>query len=256
MGIYQGSKFGFVQSTVYDQMGISQEGRLANASDINLCDGVSVGETNGIGVGLGVTIAALSGAKKAGINDECLKLPISTSTAADFGGILIATDTCRTNEAGRNYMGAQEIGTVLRTARVGGRIWIKAQEALTKGGSIYWIVNNATAHGKEIGGFTGTSHSSDTVELTNLAVKSSAAAGELALVEVLGEVKNADLSAYLKSADAASTYLSSADAATTYQEKLVAGDFVAIDADTNEITTTYTAGTGITISNDGEISAG
>jgi len=244
-GIYQGSKFGFVQSAVYDQMGISQEGRLANASDINLCDGVSVGEANGIGVGLGVTISALSGALKAGINDECLKLPTSSSTAADFGGILVATDTLRTNEDGRNYVGAQEIGTVLRTARVGGRIWIKAQEALTKGGSIYWIVNNATAHGKEIGGFTGTSHSSDTVELTNLKVCSAADAGQLALVEVLGEVKNADLSAYLKSADAASTY----------QEKLTAGDFVAIDSDTNTITTTYTAGTGIAIDENGEISA-
>ena len=245
MSIYQGSKFGFVQSAVYDQMAISQEGRLANASDINLCDGVSVGESAGIGVGLGVTVAAISGALKAGINDECLKLPISTSTAADFAGILIATDTCRTDENGRNYIGSQEIGTCLRAARVGGRVWIKAQEALTKGQSIYWIINNATSHGLEIGGFTGTAHSSDTVELTQLAVKSSAAAGKLALVEVLGEVKNADLSAYLKSADAASTY----------QAKLTAGDFVAIDADTNEITTTYTAGTGISIDENGEISA-
>ena len=186
MGIYQGTKFGFVQSAVYDQMGISQEGRLANASDINLCDGLSVGETNGIGVGLGVTVAALSGAKKAGINDECVKLPTSSAAATDFAGILIATDTCRTDEAGRNYIAKEEIGTVLRSKRVGGRVWVKAQEALTAGSTIYWIVADTTSHGLEIGGFTGTAHSTDTVSLSNLVVKSTAAAGKLALVEVIG----------------------------------------------------------------------
>lgn len=227
MGIYQGTKFGFVQSAIYDQMGISQEGRLANASDINLCDGLSVGETNGIGVGLGVTVAALSGAKKAGINDECVKLPTSSATYADFAGILIATDTCRTNEAGRNYIAKEEIGTVLRSKRVGGRVWVKAQEALTKGQAIYWIVNNATGHSLEIGGFTGTAHSSDTVELSGLAVKSSAAAGELALVEIFQPAQSVDLSGYL----------TTATAAATYQEKLTAGTGIAI-SDENVISTT------------------
>lgn len=79
------------------------------------------------------------------------------------------------------------------------------------------------------------------------ALESAANAGELIRVKIrFASAQDADLSAYLKSADAASTY----------QEKLVAGDFVAIDADTNEITTTYSAGTGITIGADGEISAG
>lgn len=39
-----------------------------------------------------------------------------------------------------------------------------------------------------------------------------------------------------------------------YQAKLTAGDFVAIDSDTNTITTTYTAGANIAISDEGEIS--
>lgn len=186
MSIYQGSKFGFVQSAVYDQMSISQEGRLANASDINLCDGVSIGESAGIGVGLGVTVAAISGALKAGINDECLKLPVAASTAEKFAGILVATDTCRTDEAGHNYIGEKEIGTLLRCDRVGGRIWVKAQEALTKGSAIYWIVADTTSHGLEVGGFTGTAHSTDTVALSGLVVKSSADAGKLALVEIVG----------------------------------------------------------------------
>ena len=47
-------------------------------------------------------------------------------------------------------------------------------------------------------------------------------------------------------------YLTSAEAASTYQPKLTAGDFV--DITDNTITTTYTAGTGIAISNAGAIS--
>lgn len=79
------------------------------------------------------------------------------------------------------------------------------------------------------------------------ALEAATAAGQLIRVKIrFASAQDADLSAYLKSSDAASTY----------QEKLVAGDFVAIDADTNEITTTYSAGTGITIGADGEISAG
>ena len=80
-GIYHGTKFGFVQSSVTDQMGVALEGRLANASDINLCDGISAGEN--IPVGYGVKKAALSGALKAGINDEKVLLPASTDAATD-----------------------------------------------------------------------------------------------------------------------------------------------------------------------------
>lgn len=187
VGIYQGTKFGFVQSAVYDQMGISQEGRLANASDINLCDGYSVGETDGIGVGLGVIFSSITGVKKPGINDIECKLPTTGKALADFKGIVIKTDTCRTDETGRNYMAEDEIATVLRTERVGGRIWVKAQEALTAGGAIYWIIADTTSHGLTVGGFTGTAHSSDTVAVTTkLKVLTTASAGELALVEVLG----------------------------------------------------------------------
>lgn len=78
------------------------------------------------------------------------------------------------------------------------------------------------------------------------ALEAATAAGQLIRVKIrFASTQDADLSAYLTSATAASTY----------QPKLTAGDFVAIDADTNEITTTYTAGNGVTISAEGEISA-
>ena len=254
MSVYHGTKFGFVQSAVYDQMGVSLEGRLANASDINLCDAYTIGEANGIGVGLGVSLSAVSGAIKPGINSEQVKLPTTSSLASDFAGILVRTDTGRTDANGKNYMGYQEVGTVLRKSRVGGRIWIKAYNAITAGSNLYWIIANRVNSAQPVGGFAGSAITgtvggvsvTDTVQLTEVRVITSAAAGELALIEIdVAPSASVDLS----------SYETSAHAAATYQPKLTAGDFVAIDADTNTITTTYTAGTGVTIDENGEISA-
>lgn len=90
-----------------------------------------------------------------------------------------------------------------------------------------------------------------------------AAIGDLVVVEVKpGSVAGSmtdylttatAASTYLAKTDAESTYLAKADAATDYQAKLTAGDF--IDISDNTITTTYTAGTGIEISEQGAISA-
>ena len=70
------------------------------------------------------------------------------------------------------------------------------------------------------------------------------AVGDLVVVQVQPSFVGAD----------SSDYLTTAAAEETYQPKLTAGDFIAIDADTNTITTTYTAGTNITISDEGAIS--
>jgi len=188
--IYHGTKFGFIQSAIYDQMGVALEGRLANASDINLCDSISCGEDNGIGVGLGVSIAALSGAKKAGINDQKIVLPTSSSTATDFGGIVVRTETGRTDADNRTYVAKEDIATVLRSERVGGRIWVKAWDDITTGGDCYWIIDNSVDSDQIIGAFTGSeikdSSDIDTVQLTNVKVVAGATAGNLALIELLG----------------------------------------------------------------------
>ena len=190
MSIYHGTKFGFVQSSVYDQMGVALEGRLANASDINLCDAYSIGESGGIPVGRGVSLSAISGAIKAGINNEKALLPTSSSLATDFAGVLVRTDTGHTDANGVNYMAEQEMGTILRSTRVGGRIWVKAYNQITTGGSLYWIIDNSVNSAQPIGGFAGSAISAstdvDTVQITNVKVVSGAAAGGLALVEFLG----------------------------------------------------------------------
>lgn len=191
-GIYHGTKFGFIQSAIYDQMGVALEGRLANASDINLCDSISVGETNGVGVGYGVVISTLAGAIKAGINDQQVKLPAGTETAADFGGIVVRTDTGHTDANNRTYVAKEEIATVLRAKRVGGRIWVKAQGAITTGGDLYWVIADDAASELTAGGFTGTAVSQKTVKLTDVKVVAGAAKGGLALIELGTEVASAE----------------------------------------------------------------
>lgn len=183
-GIYHGTKFGFIQSDVKNQMGVALEGRLANASDINLCDSLSVGEADGVGVGLGVKIGALTGAIKTGVNDQQVVLPTAGATAADFGGIVVRTDSGHTDAANRTFVAKEEMATVLRAKRVGGRIWVKAQGAITTGGDIYWVIADDAGSELTTGGFTGTAVSQKTVKLTNVRVVAGAAKGGLALIEL------------------------------------------------------------------------
>lgn len=140
-GIYGGVPFGAIQTNFYDQQETSADGRLAYASDIDLCDAISVGEEGGVGVGYGVKIVALSGAaKRPGINDQQIILPNSSSTAADFGGMVIRTMAGNTGADGENYMRKKSMATVLRKERVGGRIYVRMADAFMAGTSAYWRI--------------------------------------------------------------------------------------------------------------------
>lgn len=140
-GIYGGVPFGAIQTNFYDQQETSADGRLAYASDIDLCDAISVGEEGGVGVGYGVKIVALSGAaKRPGINDQQIILPDSSSTAAVFGGMVIRTMAGNTGADGENYMRKKSMATVLRKERVGGRIYVRMADAFTAGNSAYWRI--------------------------------------------------------------------------------------------------------------------
>lgn len=140
-GIYGGVPFGSVQTNFYDQQATSADGRLAYASDIDLCDAYSVGQAGGIGVGYGVKIVPLAGQKKRpGINDLEIVMPDSASTAADFGGILVRTMAGNTGADGESYMRENSMGTVLRKERVGGRIYIRMYDNFTAGANAYWRI--------------------------------------------------------------------------------------------------------------------
>lgn len=148
-GIYGGVPFGAIQTNFYDQQETSADGRLAYASDIDLCDAISVGEEGGVGVGYGVKIVALSGAaKRPGINDQQIILPDSSSTAADFGGMVIRTMAGNTGADGENYMREKSMATVLRKERVGGRIYVRMTDAFTAGASAYWRIAERVPNSK------------------------------------------------------------------------------------------------------------
>ena len=145
-GIYGGVPFGSVQTNFYDQQATSADGRLAYASDIDLCDAYSVGQAGGIGVGYGVKIVPLAGQKKRpGINDLEIVMPDSASTAADFGGILVRTMAGNTGADGESYMRENSMATVLRKERVGGRIYIRMYDNFTAGANAYWRIADRIA---------------------------------------------------------------------------------------------------------------
>lgn len=122
-------------------------------------------------------------------------------------------------------------------------IWLKSAAAITAGAAVSANVN-------------GTVQAASGTPVLGFAESSAAGAGELVAINITSPLmigSASDLSGFLTTAAAAETYLSKADAATDYQAKLTAGDFV--DITNNTITTTYSAGTGIAISDAGVISA-
>ena len=135
-----------------------------------------------------------------------------------------------------------------------------------EGSFIYKTASAAITAGARLG-FNASTNKVATIatagkSIVGVANTTAAAANDLVQVKLKFGTLGSDLtdyltsaeaaSTYLTSADAATTYLASADAVTTYQPKLTAGDFV--DITDNTITTTYTAGTGIAISDAGAIS--
>lgn len=134
-------------------------------------------------------------------------------------------------------------GERISIARNGDIIWLPAAGAVAAGAILYFNSSNKVKTSGSAG---------DAV--IGRALTPASAADDLIQVELcFASPVSADLSGYLTSADAATTYLAISDAATDYQPKLTAGDF--IDITSNTITTTYTAGTGIAISDAGVISA-
>lgn len=182
-GVYTGVPFGSIQTSVYDQMGVAVDGGLYSASDYNLVDSISVGETNGVGVGYGVVASLITGAIVGGINDREVKLPTSSSTAANFGGFVIRTQAGYTDASGNNYVPENRMASVLRADRVGGRIWIKMYDAFTADTNANWVVG--TVSGIPTGRIAGAATASNTVALTNVKFRTTGVAGDYALVEIV-----------------------------------------------------------------------
>lgn len=179
MGTYSGVKFGAIQDAVYDQMGTALEGQLANQSDYNLVDHFTAGED--LPICRAVVSEALSGAPRAGVNDEVVKLPTSATTADAIEGFTVLNHAGRTNADNVNYYQAETQAGILRLKRVGGRIHVKAQTAATRGGNVHVVIAGDTY---PLGSVAGAAIENETVELTKAKFKHDAAAGDLVLVEL------------------------------------------------------------------------
>lgn len=181
-GVYMGTAFGAIQNAVFDQPAAGVHGGLYAASDINLCDAISVGEANGIDVGLGVVASAIASAKISGINDLEAKLPEAADAA--IYGFVIRTQAGCTDASGKNYVPAKRQATVLRYDRVGGRFWYKMPAEFTQDSKVYIAyTDNAAAGGK--GHLTVTAEDSKNVELTKLKIRNSGSKDDLALIEIV-----------------------------------------------------------------------
>ena len=174
-GVYMGTAFGAIQNAVFDQPAAGVHGGLYAASDINLCDAISVGEANGIDV-------AIASAKISGINDLEAKLPAAAGAA--IYGFVIRTQAGCTDASGKNYVPAKRQATVLRYDRVGGRFWYKMPDAFTPDSKVYIAyTDDAAAGGK--GHLTVTAEESKNFELTKLKIRNSGSKDDLALIEIV-----------------------------------------------------------------------
>lgn len=181
-GVYMGTAFGAIQNAVFDQPAAGVHGGLYAASDINLCDAISVGEANGIDVGSGVVASAIASVKISGINDLEAKLP-AVANAAIYGFVIRTQAGC-TDASGKNYVPEKRQATVLRYDRVGGRFWYKMPATFTPTSTVYIAyTDDAAAGGK--GHLTVAAEDSKNFELTKLKIRNSGAAGDLALIEIV-----------------------------------------------------------------------
>lgn len=197
MGIYTPGT-GFAQSTYYDQMATALPGSLAFASDINLVDSATARKNDsetgqGLLAGVGVLIAPIAQAQiqghRSGLSKEA-SLPTAGTTAAQFGGILVRNQQMDTNSSGDACWFPGRMVNVLRAERVGGRVGGRIWARLTKGATSlgaapYWIISDTTGHNLPIGSFSAEAIGADTVQLTNVKIRSEADAANGATIVLL-----------------------------------------------------------------------
>ena len=191
---FRGSVNGAVQSNYTDQPGKAVPGMLAFASDINYCDAVLVGETNGLAAGRAAIFAQNTpAAANFQVPDVSASYPTSAlTTEAAFtakGGILVFEENMQTDENGIPGYAYGRIGRFLRINRIKGRIYVKAVEAVVVGTSSVNLVTVAGSNGKYLPGqfapaaLAGDATHGYSVSITAAKWVSAASAGGVAIIE-------------------------------------------------------------------------
>ena len=156
--MYGPRKHGFAQEQYYDQQATALPGMLANASDINLCDSAFISDTYPDGLTAGTAVCAVPATKsnRPGVNFAMVRPMYPGSTGNDIAGIVVRNQWMRTNDKGEACFFKEDICNILRTSRVGGRIWVKfvGTETAVQNGKVYCVVNDTAGHGYTIGAFS------------------------------------------------------------------------------------------------------
>lgn len=173
---------------------------------------------------LSAAVGATTPCKLAGVASSGMPVITPITATSDVVYCVLARNL-RTDEF--------EAGDHVKGWIAGEVIWMKSSAAITAGAGVS-------------AGLDGRVAPADGTPLLGYAESSASGANELVAVNITSPLN-------IGGASDLSGFLTSAAADEVYQKKLTAGDFVDISDDV--ITTTYSAGTGIAISADGEISA-
>ena len=145
MSVYTGSNNGFMQAAYVDQQGTALPGDLAYASDVDLIDACVVSMPAGsegdlLPVGVGVVGAYSADASRPGMTSVKVSPVGADTTAAQLYGVTVRNQQCRTDENNVSGWGDGDVCNVMRTARVGGRIWVTAGNAATANTAAHLVV--------------------------------------------------------------------------------------------------------------------
>lgn len=196
MGVYVPGT-GFAQSTYVDQMATALPGALAYASDTRLVDTAIVADsaTDGLVAGVGVVLTAITGTshdgQRPGLNQYAAGVPTASSTVVNFGGVVVRNQQMDTNSNGEACWFPKRTCNVLRSNRVGGRVWGRLVSGTAAvGGKVYWVVADTAKTGKTIGGFAAAAITGDTVELQGVTFQSvaDASSAEATVLLEIGEI--------------------------------------------------------------------
>ena len=187
---YRGVVGGSVQSAYTDQPGVGVPGMVAFASDNMLKDAVVIGEANGIAAGRGVRLTAVSDDISLQRPNLQALLPAAGSNEAAFAGILLFDEAMQSDENGVPGWADGRMGRIAKNNRAGGRIYVKAVEAVTLTDTVNWVTIAPVDASYAIGEFSPSALGGTTfgtsVAISTARWVSEADAGGVAIIELLG----------------------------------------------------------------------
>ena len=134
---------GSVQDSYYDQMATALSGDLYSPADFALVDSDVVSSAigvTGLPAGVAVVVSNATGNSRPGINEKVVAFP--TQSTDIISGITVRNQQMQSNVNGAACWFGGRMCSVLRTHRVGGRMWVKlASGTAVKGGLVYALTD-------------------------------------------------------------------------------------------------------------------